>query len=219
MLNPNTMREQYSKLAGIYDLGIVFWKLWGADNAWRKKAVQALQLQPGDTVLELGCGTGLNFPFLQEAVGPFGKIIAVDLTPAMLAAAQKMIARYGWDNVELIEADASQLRFPKEVNGILSTFAMAIMPDHDRIIERCAQALHPGGRLVILDSKLTTGFFRFLNPLGLRLARPLGVTTETIRWEPWKTMREDLTEVEVTEGRLGFVYIASGTKGKKTLRE
>jgi demethylmenaquinone methyltransferase/2-methoxy-6-polyprenyl-1,4-benzoquinol methylase len=51
----------------------------------RKRAVRALNLQRGDTVVDIGCGTGLNFPLLQGAIGPEGTIVGVDLTDAMLS--------------------------------------------------------------------------------------------------------------------------------------
>lgn len=58
-------------------------------------AVRALKLQPGDTVLELACGTGINFSLFQQYIGPTGQIIGVDLTDAMLDQAQKRVARQG----------------------------------------------------------------------------------------------------------------------------
>src|ERR1700721_567653 len=62
----------------------------------RLRAVQALGLSAGDTVIDMACGTGLNFPLLQQAVGPGGRIVGVDLTDAMLARAQDRIAANGW---------------------------------------------------------------------------------------------------------------------------
>lgn len=182
--NSKNLRSQYSKLSKIYDIEMYFWKLWGADDTRREIAVQALELRPDSKVLDLGCGTGLNFQFLREVVGPHGKIIGVDLTPEMLDEAQKKVKQYGWKNIELIEADANQYDFPNDLDGIISSFAMGIMPDHDILIERCAQALANGGRLVILDSKPTTGPLEFLNSIGVNLAKSLGVTIETIHWQP-----------------------------------
>jgi demethylmenaquinone methyltransferase/2-methoxy-6-polyprenyl-1,4-benzoquinol methylase len=57
---------------------------------WRKEAVRTLNLKRGDRVVDIGCGTGLNFALLQEAVGPEGKIIGVDLTDAMLDQAREV---------------------------------------------------------------------------------------------------------------------------------
>src|ERR1700755_3041391 len=75
----------------------------------RRKAVAALGLKSGDTVLEIGAGTGRNFPYLVEAVGPSGTVIGVDASPGMLAEARKLIERRGWSNVQLLHQDATQL--------------------------------------------------------------------------------------------------------------
>jgi ubiquinone/menaquinone biosynthesis C-methylase UbiE len=210
------IQELYSERAPRYDITSKLYYLIGVRmNAYRKHAVQALQLARGSTVLELGCGTGLNFPLLQQAVGPEGRIIGVDLTPAMLEQASTRIRDHGWDNVELIQADASQLRLPQAVDGVLSTFALSIMPAYEEIIRKSAAALKIGGRLVLLDLKLTAGRLRFLNPLGVLITRPFGGTYEAGRRRSWEVMREHLTDVWVKEYYFGFVYIASGTRAEQ----
>ncbi|MFQ5344145.1 MAG: class I SAM-dependent methyltransferase, partial [Anaerolineae bacterium] len=164
MLDTQSVRKIYSKRAARYDVSANLYKLIGIRlDTYRREAVRALGLRPGSTVLELGCGTGLNFPFLQQAVGPKGKIIGVDLTPAMLAEAKAKIQKHGWSNVELVQADVSRFEMPQEpalsltkgVDGVLSTFALSLMPAYEEIIRKSAQALTSGGRLVILDLKLT----------------------------------------------------------------
>jgi demethylmenaquinone methyltransferase/2-methoxy-6-polyprenyl-1,4-benzoquinol methylase len=213
VFDAQVVRQQYSRRAGVYDSTIHLWKLWGLSDAWRKRAVGILGLQPGSTVLELGCGTGLNFPFVQEAVGQAGRIIAVDLTPEMLAQAQRRVERRGWSNVELIEADMTRFEPPRGLDGILSTYAMSVIPDHDTVIKRCAQALPSGGRLVILDVKVTSGVPVFLTPLWMLLTKPFTDNHKASHQEPWKEMRKYLTDVQIKESRLGFVYLVSGTKG------
>src|SRR3954453_13547340 len=85
----------------------------------RRKAVAALKLKPGDVVLEIGAGTGRNFPYLVDAVGPSGRVIGVDASEGMLAEAAKLIARRGWSNVELLRQDAAQLEIEGELDGVL----------------------------------------------------------------------------------------------------
>ena len=213
MFDTQSVREVYSKRAARYDLSANLYSLIGVRiNAYRKDAVQALKLQPGSTVLDLGCGTGLNFPLLQDAVGPQGKIIGVDLTLAMLAQAKARIQQHGWNNVQLIQADASRFELPQGVDGILSTFALSLMPAYEEIIRKSAQALTSGGRLAILDLKLTSGALSFLNPLGVLITKPFAGSYEAGRRQPWEEMQKHLSDVQVQEHYFGFVYIASGTK-------
>lgn len=213
MVDAQQIRRLYSQRAGRYDFTANLYYLIGVRiNAYRRKAVQALELRSGSTVLELGCGTGLNFPLLQEAVGEAGKIIGVDLTPAMLAQAKERVERHGWKNVQLIQADASQFELPQGVDGILSTFALTLMPAYEEIITKSAQALIPGGRFVIADLKLTSGWLSFLNPIGVLITKPFGGSYEAGRRKPWEEMRKHLTNVQVREYYFGFIYIASGSK-------
>ncbi len=98
--------KRYNITANLYYfIGLREW-------AYRKKAIDALNLQRGDTVVEIGCGTGLNFSLLQQAIGHDGKIIGVDLTDAMLAQARKRVEKKGWTNVELVLSDAASYKFP-----------------------------------------------------------------------------------------------------------
>jgi ubiquinone/menaquinone biosynthesis C-methylase UbiE len=74
---------------------------------WRREAIQMLDLTRGDMVVDIGCGTGLNFPLLQEVIGSEGKIIGVDLSDAMLDKARRRALENDWKNVELVCMDAT----------------------------------------------------------------------------------------------------------------
>jgi ubiquinone/menaquinone biosynthesis C-methylase UbiE len=184
-------------------------------DAWRREAVKRLDLKQGDLVVDIGCGTGLNFALLQEAIGETGKIIGVDLTDAMLEQARLRVAKAGWKNVELVQADATHYQFPTEVDGILSTFALTFVPDGARVIQNGCRALAPGARWVVLDmarpAALPLWFHHLL--FFLRLSR-YGITGEVVRRRPWQivwsTMRQTLVEVERQSLWMGFFYLAWG---------
>src|SRR5262249_45902746 len=120
----------YRKKAKHYDITSRFYPAPGyPQRSQRLRAVQALDLRPGDTVIDMACGTGLNFPLLQKAIGPGGRILGVDLTDAMLTRAQDRIEANGWSNVSLVQADAADYDFPAEVDAILSTYALTQVPE------------------------------------------------------------------------------------------
>src|SRR5262249_37291959 len=123
-------------------------------RAQRLRAVQALGLRPGDTVVDIACGTGLNFPLLEEAIGPYGRIVGVDLTDAMLARARVRMETNGWTNISLVHTDAVDFKFPAEVDGILSTYALTQVPESAEVVAHGAEALSGGGRWVVLDLKV-----------------------------------------------------------------
>jgi len=70
----------------------------------RQKAVELLDLKAGDRVLDVGCGPGGSFPYLVNAVGESGEVVAVEISPEISVNARRRITKNGWKNVHLIEA-------------------------------------------------------------------------------------------------------------------
>ena len=217
MVNPNSIRliSIYRKRAKRYDwttllLYVVGFRHW----AYRKLAIKALALEQGDTVVELGCGTGLNFSLLLERVGPGGKIVGVDLTDAMLDGARVRIAANGWSNIELVKSDAADYLFPAAVEGILSTFALTLVPEFDEVIRKGAAALSLGKRLVILDFKRPSGWLmnKAAPVLAALLTGPFGGTIEMASRKPWLSLRKYLSPIRFTNVYLGGAYVAVGEK-------
>ena len=114
----------------------------------------------------MACGTGLNFPLIEEIIGPRGGIVGVDLTDAMLAHAQDRIETNGWNNVRLVQSDAAAFDFPAEVDAILSTYALTQVPMCAEVIAHGAAALSGGGRWVVLDVKVPGHTAGWLAQLG-----------------------------------------------------
>jgi demethylmenaquinone methyltransferase/2-methoxy-6-polyprenyl-1,4-benzoquinol methylase len=207
------IKELYSKRAKRYDLTSKLYYFVGVRvGKFRKEAVRALRLHRGSRVVDLACGTGLNFPYLEEAIGPQGQIIGLDMTPSMLAQARRRVEREGWRNVELIESDAGHVALDQAVDGVLCTFAISLVPDYSAAIRNLAAPLAVGGRMVLLDVKSTEGAFSFLNPLAVLLTRPFGGTGNVLAQKPWLEMQKCLADVEIMHHYAGLIYIASGVK-------
>jgi len=204
----------YRSRAKQYDFSARLFPLMGfRQGAYRKQAIQALCLQPGDVVVDVGCGTGLNFPLLRQAVGPTGRVVGVDLTDAMLDRARERVAAQRWDNVELVQSDAAEFSFPPAVGGIISAFALTLVPEFDEVIRRGSEKLLPGKRWVVLDFKLPNNWLAWLAPpLEHLLTRPFGGTLDMAGRHPWEAMQKYLNNVTVTELFSGFAYIAIGER-------
>jgi demethylmenaquinone methyltransferase/2-methoxy-6-polyprenyl-1,4-benzoquinol methylase len=209
--------EAYRQRAPNYDLAVRLFDIFtwlGFDiSGWRLQAISELNLKDGDIVVDVGCGTGLNFPLLYQAAGPHGLIIGVDLSDAMLTQARKTAEANHWANVQLECADASQFKFPPRVDAVLSTYALTLVSDPGRVVSNAIEALAPGGRLVVLDM----AWPRYC-PLWWRhilfFLRSYGVTTDVLRRCPWETvhraMEDHLSNVTRRKFWFGFFYLASG---------
>jgi ubiquinone/menaquinone biosynthesis C-methylase UbiE len=207
--------ETYRKKAKHYDTTSRLYPAPGyPQRAQRLRAVQALALRPGDTVVDVACGTGLNFPLIQKMIGPDGRIVGVDLTDAMLDRAQDRIRTNGWSNVSLVQSDAVAFDFPTEVDAIVSTYALTQVPDCAAVINHGAAALSSGGRFVVLDLKVPTGVPRRLAQFGTALVRPFASIDQWMMRRPWEAIRfamqEELGEFSFTELLFGTAFLAAG---------
>jgi ubiquinone/menaquinone biosynthesis C-methylase UbiE len=208
--------ETYRKKAKHYDVTSRLYPIPGyPQRAQRLRAVRALRLRPGDSVVDIACGTGLNFPLLQDAIGPEGRILGVDLTDAMLARAADRIAANGWSNVSLTQADAAAFDFPAGVDAIVSTYALSQVPECAAVIAHGAAALTTGGRLAVLDLKVPAQTPRWLAQAGSAAVRPFASIDQWMTRRPWEAIRaamqQELTEVRWTELFFGTAFLVAGS--------
>jgi ubiquinone/menaquinone biosynthesis C-methylase UbiE len=208
--------DYFRNQAGRYDWGVWAYRLMGIDEGrYRRNTVRALALSPGDTVIDLACGTGLNFPLLQKAVGASGKIIGVDISPEMLEQARRRVEKKGWRNVELAEADLEAYAFPPGTAGMLSTFSMYLVPDSEAVIRRGAAALRPGGRLAILDAKLPDQPPAWTAVFPKWREQPFGIDPKFLVQRPMDFIRRHLNEILYREYYFGYLYFSVGRKNNK----
>lgn len=199
-MNIDVVRKTFTDWAPVYN----------ATHAWtlpkRRVARLALDLKPGDRVLDLACGTGLNFTHLRGLVGERGKVVGADLTPAMLDIARKMIAKRGWNNVEVREADAANLPFPDDsFDKVIITFALNIIPDYVCAIEEVRRVLVPGGRFVALEFRAgIRSLPSWLQPLPHICA--VDMSHDTLN-----EIRHVFKQVDVRNYWLGMFFIAVTT--------
>lgn len=211
VLTKDQIQELYSRRAELYDAAMWLYPLFGLRlNRYRRLAVDALRLRPGDTVIDLGCGTGLNFGPLEKAVGPEGRIIGIDLTKEMLDQAGQRAEKKHWRNIELVQADLAQVAMPEGVDGVLSTLALTMVPEYDRIVQQAARALRPGQRMAIVELKRPEHWPEWLVRAGVWLNRPWGVRLDYADRHPWESIRQHLGEVSFRQLYFGAAYLSVG---------
>lgn len=119
----------------------------GVGNPFRLGEIQA-----GETVLDLGCGAGLDVILAAGKVGPAGKVIGVDLTEAMVAKARKNAEDMGLTNVVIHQADVESLPLvDTTVDVALSNGVFNLCPHKSRVVAEAFRVLRPGGRLLMAD--------------------------------------------------------------------
>ncbi len=131
----------------------------------REDLIEALQIQPGARVVELGCGTGSNLAALARAcpLETLTSVELVDLCPALLAVARRRTA--GLAQVSVIEADATQWRPAHPVDRVFLSYSLTMMPDWRAVLDNAHAMLAPGGRLGIVDFHLPKTGHGFGNAL------------------------------------------------------
>jgi demethylmenaquinone methyltransferase/2-methoxy-6-polyprenyl-1,4-benzoquinol methylase len=184
-------------------------------RAQRNDAVRALGLHTGDLVVDVACGTGLNFALIEQGIGPEGQIVGVDLTDAMLARAFARVEAEGWGNVRLVQGDAAAFVFPAAVDAIVSTYALTQIPDCGRVIAHGAAALRVGGRWSVLDLKVPDRTPKWMLRFGVAFAPTAAHLDGWVARRPWETiraaMRDALDDPSWTQLTLGTAFLAVGS--------
>ena len=208
----NPVQLLYGERARQYNMSSKLYYLIGVRQMlYRKKAVAAMKLQPGGSVLEIGCGTGINFTHIEKLVGQQGHIVGLDFTAAMLAKARVRIHKSGWSNIALVQADArSELGRVGLFDAVLCSFVLTTLENPASVLSRARDVLRPGGRLVVLDVKYNCR--KVLNPAALWLTQYYGTTDESLKWTPEHWMERELDNTSFESYYFGFTFIAAGEK-------
>ena len=208
------LKERYRRHAADYDKGKRF------SERIRPEAIRRLDLRPGESVLDLGCGTGLSFEMLQQGVGPEGRIIGVELSPEMLEIAHEKVERNSWKNVTLIQGDAQTVEVPGPLDAVLAFFVPEILISPPAVT-RALDSLSPGGRLIAAGVKHAQGplgpLFNLYFQLRFRTWRWVGVRGSMNRIfakrQPYDALQKAVPSLERQDFMFGCAYIARAVRG------
>jgi demethylmenaquinone methyltransferase/2-methoxy-6-polyprenyl-1,4-benzoquinol methylase len=176
----------------------------------REEAVRGLALKAGDTVLDIGCGTGLSFDLLQRRIGPTGRLIGVELSPHMLMRARELVADRGWSNVTLLEASADEAEIDAQADAALLFFTHDILqsePAIDNVLAHVTQ----GARVISAGGRGPDRWWQFPGNMTYLAYWPF-VTTNENASQPWAKLEPRLSRFRREDRLLGAAYVAWGEK-------
>jgi phosphatidylethanolamine/phosphatidyl-N-methylethanolamine N-methyltransferase len=147
----------YEKLASVYDLA------FGPTlQPGRVRALQRMDIQPGERVLEVGVGTGINLSLYPKTC----RMTGIDFSSSMLEKARERVARGGLQQMRLLQMDAADLKFADDSFDIVyAPYLISVVPDPVKVAQEMRRVCRPGGRIIFLNHFLSP------NPLVSRVER------------------------------------------------
>lgn len=166
MMDYETIKRAYAILSPVYDF--LFDKIF---YPGRVAAIDLLEIKPGDRVLEVGVGTGLNLPLYPRNCDVTG----IDISEEMLRKAEERIRTHGMANTKLMVMDGSKLEFPdNSFDRVIATYVISAVPDPVKTLLEMRRVCKPSGHLVILnhfksDNPVIGMFERLLAPVCTKI--------------------------------------------------
>jgi len=203
--NRSTALEQYRRRARFYDLELAL------IEPVRRRAIERMGLSGGETVLDVGCGTGLSFELLQQRVGREGRIIGIEQSSDMIEQARVRSERDHFENVTLITSPVEDAEIPGLADAALFHFTHDILRT-PVAVANIIRHLKPGARIVASGLKWARPWASPTNLMVLQAAL-VSVTSLEGLAEPWSNLAR-WARIDDKEMMLGRgVYVTTATVG------
>jgi len=179
-----------------------------AFQPYRRAVIEALPLRRGQVVLDVGCGTGLCCGLLREQVGPEGAVVGIEESPEMAAVARENIAREGWDNVTVIQAQAEYAEIERTADAALFCAVHDILQS-SQALKNIVTTLRPGASVAAGGGKWAAPMMVALNSMVSVLHAPYVRSFDGFD-RPWQQLELMVEDVQVRELAFGTGYVMTG---------
>jgi SAM-dependent methyltransferase len=180
----------------------------GLFQPYRRAVVEALPLQRGQVVLDVGCGTGLCCGLLRDKVGPGGTVIGIEESPEMAAVAREYIAREGWRNVMVVQSAAEDARLEATADAALFCAVHDILQSR-RAVRNVVVSLGPGAWVAAGGGKWAAPVMVAVNSM-VRMVHAPYVRSFSGFDRPWRYLEHLVEDVQVQETAFGGGYVMAG---------
>jgi SAM-dependent methyltransferase len=180
----------------------------GLFQPYRRAVVEALPLQDGQVVLDVGCGTGLCCGLLRDKVGPGGRVIGIEESPEMAAVARELIAREGWRNVTVVQSPAEDAPLDAAADAALFCAVHDILQSPGAL-RNVVAALCPGAWVAAGGGKWAAPMMVAVNSMVRMLHAPY-VRDFSGFDRPWRYLERLVEDVQVRETAFGGGYVMTG---------
>jgi demethylmenaquinone methyltransferase/2-methoxy-6-polyprenyl-1,4-benzoquinol methylase len=180
----------------------------GVFAPYRQALVDALLLQPGQVVLDVGCGTGLCYGLLRDKVGPDGTVIGIEESPEMATVAREYIAREGWRNVMVVQTTAEDARLEETADAALFCAVHDILQS-PRALRNVMATLCPGAWVAAGGGKWAAPLMVAVNSMVRMLHAPY-VRDFSGFERPWRYLEHLVEDVQVKEMAFGGGFVMTG---------
>ncbi len=195
-------KRQYAAIARTYDAETKF------ISGIRQRAIAALRLRPGETVLDGGCGTGWCLPMLSAGVQQSGHVIGFEPSPDMLALARVRVAKQNLSNVELIETCGETIVLDRAPDAILFSYTHDLIRSRASLENIFGQA-KSGTRIVAVGTKFFPKWF-FVGNWYLRKTHQATITNFDGFDQPWTLLAALCAEYSIRSTAPGSRYLFAG---------
>ena len=194
--------NRYGRHAAGYDVSAA------RTSLLRARTIGKLGLCPGETVLDVGAGTGLSFEALVRGVGTGGRVVAVEQSPEMAARARERVAAARWANVSLIEACAEEAALPAQIDAVLFNYTHDVLRS-PAALDNIFSRVRSGATVAVAGMRFVSWWLAPVNFYVMLKGRPYLTTYEGLH-RPWSLLEPYLDRFDTEPTLMGTGYIGWG---------